>query len=300
MILGTFISSIFDLAPRSREVSTQVVLFFTPVLLILALPALSVATVLRPACDVMIREAIQAELAEHTAVILHTDGYTTGRWLTNSISPGLKPYFDRKSSYETELGHEFVRDLLRLGAEDHWIDMGAGQLRAIVEYFSIRTEARAQVTAINYFAPPGYAHWYNRLDEEARSRLRHLEPVDFLELSARQLRKADLISDVYGALSYTPEFGKALQKALKTLKVGGRLYFTSTDTTFWDADSQELLDMEEFLARVSGVEVRKTTPTSFLLTRTSQDVQVPKLKLAGFRTYTPPSRHYHVLPSPKR
>lgn len=153
------------------------------------------------------------------------------------------------SDYRSHLGKKFFEFLLSLSERDHWIDMGAGEANAACNYLGMLEEEvpedidgfwrkaceeqiqntyerlnkrpvsqRAYVTAVSYQASCSVPR---------RSANRHFRLMDgrFLhEIGEREIRKAKLITDLYGILPYSHNPDWVLKRYLDLLEEGGRIY----------------------------------------------------------------------------
>jgi hypothetical protein len=115
-------------------------------------------------------------------------------------------------------------EVMALPEGSRWIDMGAGEARALVDGLVANTKI-AEGIAIAYERPFVIAN-----PEKVPGRFRYLEG-DFVENMAKEGRldqfvgKVDLITDVYGPLSYSEKIPPLLQIYFDLLKPGGLLIF---------------------------------------------------------------------------
>lgn len=126
-------------------------------------------------------------------------------------------------SYAGILGPDFAAAVRRAR---HWLDVGAGKAAAMREFWkTIRQlsgtlEDTPLMTAVGLREPwsPALARF-----KKACLSFRYLEG-EIETIPGEKIGKADLITDVYGALSYTKFLDVTLQKYLDLLELGGELH----------------------------------------------------------------------------
>src|SRR5687767_4468742 len=137
------------------------------------------------------------------------EGYVTHR--------GLK-------SYEELLPSGFGKALRKLGPEDRWLDVGAGQGRAILDYYRLEdhggndgtqlvSRGKAQAVAVS-IEDRRTEEWRERAAALGGDRLRYLSSKRFGEYSNEELGKFRIITDVYGGLSYTERLSAFMEKEI--------------------------------------------------------------------------------------
>ena len=195
--------------------------------------------------------------------------------------------------YEKMFGADFLIRLVNFGRTNAWIDMGAGQGEAQLQY--LRQGGMATTKAIAFERP---------------FKLRQTDPEHFQFLSGRFLENipdaeighADLITDVYGVLSYTPQLGLALAKYFRFLKVGGALYVHHdlSKIVIVLGDGRELF-LPEWLRTLPGLSVEKVGPSadgegwnSFRVVHGPGVIELPELELVSSVDGWPPQRIFRV------
>jgi hypothetical protein len=173
------------------------------------------------------------------------------------------------STYEAILGERFTHDLHALkGFDHHWIDAGSGEGVAIREFAdrgrgAEAAASRPQVTGVTYKA-------HHPLPEGSDARV--LSGRFFEDIPSAELGRADLISDLYGVLSYTHSPDIVLQRYLDALKDDGAAYvflgnFGEMNLSKVTLPSGGMVDLEEWIKRIPGLRVEVVKPTDEVLKR---------------------------------
>ena len=110
---------------------------------------------------------------------------------------------------------------------------------------------------------------------------------DFQKLDTSRLRYIDLISDLYGVSTYTPQLDEAILKAGRMLKAGGVMVIISKwpHAHLVDADGMPI-QVTRWFNQIRGMEL--VDPLGFrrgdviALRRTWETIKVPKLSLVSF------------------
>jgi hypothetical protein len=138
-----------------------------------------------------------------------------------NVSRGLKDY-SLHFGFRNTLSIEQEIRLLRPGST--WIDMGAGQALALIE--GLRLNRGIKGVGIAY-RNPGKQPWFS---QGIRNRFQYISG-DYVENLSRDgklnsfVGQTDLITDLYGPLSYSEHFPDLLQIYFDLLKPGGELLF---------------------------------------------------------------------------
>jgi hypothetical protein len=177
------------------------------------------------------------------------------------------------------------------------LDSGAGLFLPIEEYYASGGKAKTIGVAIE--TPPD--HWrIVALQKKQGQRFKAIlgRPVEDLDLD--QSSQVDLITDLFGAFSYSPQIDIVLSKYLKLLKVGGRidvLYKTSHNPIVLGGVDVGVL---AWLRTIPGIECRafNNPDGDVVLTiqKTNYVVDVPALALIKYENDLPAVRMY-VIPT---
>ena len=244
------------------------------------------------------------------------------------------------SDYKRFLGPSFISKLRSLKRDSHWIDLGAGNARAMREYFSSVWQGlwaeKPKMTAVVVEKPLDLsrlelAAFLSRIETTGNGgRFKYMSGRFLGDYHPGEIEPADVVTDVYGAISYSPDLSGSVEQAGGMLKPGGQL-FTIIQTRLETIGSREgnvrnviirrpdgsEVDIADWLRQIQGLKLEvskektrayKTqfpgrppeawAPTTIesvrtlVLTRTSEPLRVPKLRLVGITADSPPRRTY--------
>jgi SAM-dependent methyltransferase len=238
-------------------------------------------------------------------------GYVTGRGL---------------SDYAGLLPTGFCGALGKLGSSDRWLDIGAGDGQAILDYYAAegsapssekcaRPGAKARAVAIS-IEDRRTDKWRQQAASLGDDRIRYLSGKRLREYSPEELGKFQIITDVYGGFSYTESLSQFVEKVLSLLEVGGAFYTLMPGVYLENGKDRlgflYLTELEDAAGRRERVcsWLKKTAcvqvtcesksdwkrPTELINVRkVCSDVSVPRLKLWEFEAGYPPSRRFQQL-----
>jgi hypothetical protein len=235
-------------------------------------------------------------------------------------------------SYAHLLPAEFFKSLSKLGPQDRWLDIGAGEGRAVIDYATARYDAmrppelrdiegRARCVAIS-IEDRRNARWYNATADLEPRKIEYLHGRTFGDYSADELGQFQVITDVIGAFSYTQSITRFMEKALNMLAVNGSIYTVLQDvgwengankphypnapflTEIKQADGSDM-KVCQWLKTISCVEVTCEAKDGFTppievyqVRKTCDKVTVPDASLVHFTAGTPPERRFVLRNSP--
>jgi SAM-dependent methyltransferase len=209
-----------------------------------------------------------------------------------------------------------------------WVDMGAGAGQALWDGLTLNRNIRGVGIA---YKRPDYP-WVDLQDDHLHGRVEYLEG-DFVENMDRGRKldhlkgRIDLITDIYGPLSYSKDLPLLLQTNMNLLKKDGLLIFsvmTETGVTMLKdppepvslnavfKNSQRLPEgLLAWIRTIPGIELVETTPfhnnagpayensVAIKIRKTQDDVRVPRtLKTIDYQSGAPPSRVFEVTEDP--
>jgi hypothetical protein len=234
-------------------------------------------------------------------------------------------------SYAFVLPAEFKQTLANLGPADRWLDIGAGEGRAILDYVTGKYDAMLQGRGSGKAKAVGMsiedrrtARWHSTAAALAPNQVQYLFGRRFREYSPAELGRFEVITDVVGAFSYVRPVSTFMERALGSLQVGGTLYTLLQDVRAEDgknrpyypeasflteitrADGSEL-KVCEWLKNIGCVEVTCEAKPQFpppievyRIRKVCEAVTVPPLELVHFQAGTPPERRYRLVsPAPR-
>ncbi|WP_413585320.1 hypothetical protein [Bdellovibrio sp. HCB274] len=237
-----------------------------PVLLVASL--LSVHSQAAPLCsEVFTEERISKPLI--TERVAKND-FTTSRGLED---------------YVLELHPDFKTSLSKLTANQHWVDLGAGKATAQVQFLKSfsNNSSMPQMTAVAFKLD----RWFKPSSFQGKL---SVQEGAFETMPTASWKKVDLITDVYGVLSYTGDFAGALQKSVDMMNVKAELYFLALPWGYQFNKSTIQQSLPEFLNSIEGLRVEETRPGQFKITKTKESVMIPQLELVRYTDQAPPIR----------
>jgi SAM-dependent methyltransferase len=239
-------------------------------------------------------------------------GYVTGRGL---------------SDYAGLLPSGFCDALGSLGSSDRWLDIGAGAGQAILDYYAPEDDAapaqkcgrsvektRAVAVSIEDRRTDKWREQAARLGDD---RMRYLSGKRLRDYSLEELGKFQIITDVYGGLTYTEYLSQFVDKVLSLLEIGGVFYTLVPGVRLEDGNDKlgilYLTELEDAAGRPEKVcsWLKKTAcvqvtceskrdwkrPTELInIRKVCSDVSVPRMKLWEFEAGYPPARPLPIGP----
>lgn len=211
---------------------------------------------------------------------------------------------------ERDLSHykhafpELAERLATFPSDGIWMDMGAGEARAMLSYLAELKSAvgvgQRQLLAIGASIPENNENDIRLAQREDRGRFYYIESyIEKLEFA--DLPKADLITDVYGPLSYSSSLSQILLRYIAQLKVGGDLFILAdpSNTLIRHPEKDGLLDLLDYLRLVKGVRVVEAHDlgkgVSIHIQRTEGEIVVPAVRLKAAESTIPPQFLYEFL-----
>lgn len=232
-------------------------------------------------------------------------------------------------SYAMTLLPAFDQSLAKLGPADRWLDVGAGQGRAVLDYYGERfdamhaegreqrgSKARSVAMSIEDRRDAGWHHTAANLEP---GKIEYRFGRRLREYAPDELGRFRLATDVYGGFSYTSYLSTFMEKILAVLEVNGSFYTVLIDvnpehwpnrpaapranfqTEIVDAAGAEV-KVCAWLKRISCVEVscetdaRATTPIErYRVKKVCDSTAVPALESTHFVAGTPPARQFRLV-----
>ncbi len=269
---------------------------------LLALGSAEVAFGARKCTDVL---GFEKEQIRNTVI---NNEFRITRTLTQEVAD-LDP--KGEISYETLAGPGLM-DVLRqkASAGGTWMDIGIGEGNAMREALSRADLAGLKLHGVAPYSPLHVIDRWATLQNRYAGRVVIEEKV--LEEVAKNVQgKIAVATDIYGALSYVPEFDVALKQVLESLEPEGEFFFVLQKFVMNEDLITRIRDqadhpvtMEAFLGRIQGIELVSSQVTAdrskaFRVRRTSGPIVVPELKLKDLDgDKTPPRRMYQIAPAP--
>ena len=231
------------------------------------------------------------------------------------------------SDYAGLLASGFCDALARLGSLDRWLDIGAGDGQAILDYYGgvddaapaencARLGAKARAVAMS-IEDRRTDKWRQLAVSVGDGRIQYLSGKRLRQYSREELGKFQLITDVYGGFSYTEDLSLFLQTVLSSLEVDG-VFYTLVQNVHLDGDKEnpkrsyqtELVDAGGRGVKMCSL-LKKTTcvkvvcesksdwesPSELInIRKVCSDVSVPRMKLLQYQAGNPPGRRFQLEP----
>jgi SAM-dependent methyltransferase len=231
------------------------------------------------------------------------------------------------SDYAELLPIGFCDTLSRLGSSDRWLDIGAGDGQAILDYYAFEDDAAsAEKCARSFSRARSVAmsiedrrtdKWRQQATIFGGDRLRYLAGKRLRYYSREELGKFQIITDVYGGFSYTEDLSGFLGKVLSLLETGGVFYTMVQSVHLEDGKDKPSTRYLTELVDAAGRDVnvcswlKQTTcvnvgcesksdwdaPTELInIRKVCSEVAVPRMKLLNYEAGNPPGRRFQLEP----
>lgn len=210
--------------------------------------------------------------------------YTTD--LRMFIGRGLFTPDRSGQTYESALGPGFIYSLRELMPGQRWLNVGSGSLVAERDYFETLCPLGCGTEVVSVDPAGHTAAAYEKLKADfPKAPIKHIAALAE-ELSPEEVGRFDLISDSFGALSYTPDPDYMFYIYAHLLKPGGKLYFIPGNWIINGSDGQ---GRHLWLSQIKGFDmIESADPHHIVLRRNNQDVYVPSLELFDIWPGLPP------------
>jgi hypothetical protein len=236
-------------------------------------------------------------------------------------------------AYAAALPAEFDRSLANLGPTDRWLDIGAGEGKAILDYYAPRYDAmhpegqerrgrKARAVAIS-IEDRRTASWHETAKRLEANQITYWSGRRLREYSPDELGRFQLITDLTGGFSYSRHLSVFMERALGALDMNGVFYTLLLDVLPESAsgpsaypDSLFLTEIRNadgtsarvcsWLKRITCVEVTCEADTKskrpvelYRIRKVCNGVSVPSLEVVDYKAGTPPQRRFR-LPDPSQ
>jgi hypothetical protein len=236
-------------------------------------------------------------------------------------------------SYTFTLSPEFRLALASLGPQDRWLDIGAGQGQAVLDYYADRydamnpegrerrgSKAGAVAMSIEDRRTP---LWEKTAAGLAPGKIRYLAGRRLREYSPQELGRFQLISDVIGGFSYAVDLSLFMEKTLALLEPNGSLFTVLQDVRAEVGTNAPHYEGSPYLTEIKGADGTEVRVCSWLksiscvqvtcqlrtewrppievyqVKKVCEDVSVPALSTVHYQAGTPPERSYTLNRNPR-
>ena len=234
--------------------------------------------------------------------------------------------------YTRGLTSEFDRALASLGPKDRWLDIGAGKGHAILDYYTpgydltrpggFIQRGKAQAVAIS-IEDRRSTRWQQEAPGHGANSTQYLFSKRLQEYSLQELGRFQVITDVIGGFSYSPNLSEFMEKTLGFLELNGSFFTLLQDVRSEGGTNQPFYAGARFLteiAKADGSEMKVCTwlksitcvevscefttswrppIESYRVRKLCDNVTVPVLTPLLYEAGTPPERRYQIsIPSP--
>ena len=235
-------------------------------------------------------------------------------------------------SYAYTLPAEFNGALAGLGAGDRWLDIGAGEGNAVLDYSTAkydvvqfkgreRPDVRARAVAMS-IEDRRTPRWHDTAANLEDKQIQYVFGRSLRDYSREELGRFNVISDVMGGFSYTKSLSAFMEKTLDFLEVGGTFYSVLQDVHAEDGSNRPHYEGSPFLTEIvkaDGSEMRIcswlksigcvevtcelkpswTPPIEiYRVHKVCDKVSVPNLEPVHFEAGTPPERRFRLMSPP--
>lgn len=178
--------------------------------------------------------------------------------------------------YKMKLHPDFSVELSRLGPEQTWMDLGGGRGIAVEQFLRDFPDPKRAPHVVLV----SYRLGFLRRVPDFEGRFRVFKGRYWESIPQHEIPRVDLVTDVFGVLSYTHDLSLSLQKVFDSLIVGGHLFLHATDYITRIRDGSQVLGLTAFLSTIKGLEVEGQYGI-LKIKKTQEKILVPKLNLVG-------------------
>jgi SAM-dependent methyltransferase len=287
-------------------------------------------------------KAAVARLAVLIVIVVQPLGLGAG-WTQEPVQPRIDEEFARQEkiyhrrgagSYTTNRGLSRYMELLpsgfcdalgKLASSDRWLDIGAGEGQALLDYYAAQDGA-APADKCGGSGPKACAvaisiedrrtdKWRQQAASLLGDRVRYLAGKRLSQYSHDELGKFQLITDVYGGFTYTENLSRFLEKVLSLLEIGGSFYSVLSSVHLEDGKNKlgtwyrtELVDAASRPITVCSW-LKQTTCTKvscesksnwdepselIKIRKVCGGVSVPRTNLVEYMAGAPPGRRFQL------
>lgn len=231
-------------------------------------------------------------------------------------------------AYASILSSGFDRSLASLGPADRWLDIGAGEGRAILDYYTPRYDSmhlegrerrgkKARSVAMS-IEDRRTAHWHKAAASLETNHIQYLSGKRLREYSLEELGRFQLVTDVIGGFSYTQYLSLFMETVLGILELNGVFHTLLLDVLPENAANRAFYPDTLFLTEIANADGSDIRVCSWLksitcaevtcesrteskrpielyrIHKVCNNVTVPALVALRFESGTPPQRRFQL------
>jgi len=200
-------------------------------------------------------------------------------------------------TYAYFLPDEFDRALASLGPEDRWLDIGAGQGRAVLDYYTPgydkthregrkRRGKKAKSVAMS-IEDRRTPQWQKAVTALEANKVQYLYSKRLREYSLEELGRFQVITDVMGGFSYATDLSRFMQSVMHFLELNGSFFTVLQDVEVEQRTNKPFYEGYPFATEIESRS--KATICSWLKSITCAEVRCEAKEVWG-----PPLEVYHV------
>ncbi|MEK2688934.1 hypothetical protein [Bdellovibrio sp. GT3] len=191
--------------------------------------------------------------------------------------------------YSLELHPDFKVSIAKLTANQHWVDLGAGKATAQIQFLkSFKNKSdRPQMTAVAFKLD----RWFKPSTFNGKL---SIQEGAYEAMPTASWKKADVVTDLYGVLSYTTDFSGALQKTVDMMNVHGELYLLALPWGYQFEKGPTQMDLPQYLEGIEGLRIEHLQRGQFKITKTQESVTIPPVELLRYTDSPPPLRTFQI------
>src|SRR5262245_22666092 len=202
-------------------------------------------------------------------------------------------------AYTFTLAPGFDRSLADLTPADRWLDIGAGQGQAVLDYYTPRYDAmhvegrdkrgkkaRSVAMSIEDRRTPLWQQTAAGLED---GKIRYLFGKRLREYTREELGSFQLITDVIGGFSYAVDLSLFLEKTLALLNVGGNFY-----TLLQDVHSEEGTNKPHYAGATYLTEISRADGSKLRICPWLKSVSCVQVTCELRQEWKPAIEVYHI------
>lgn len=221
----------------------------------------------------------QPDVVANWQQILQND-FPMDRGLTTKSKTAGTSYFSYRG-----FGPVLRREMLQMQNNDVWIDVGGGELYAQADFLTgAFAQGHAAIAgAVSVVDPDtdGFRQHHAMLSQQFPERFFYMSGRRIEDVPKDELPPANIVSDLFGALSFTENVDVTLQRELDALKVGGLLVARLQKAYIRDR-ADKRFGIRRYAESVQGAQTLLYGWYTLVMRKTHEEIVVPPLKLVNF------------------